>query len=168
MQKPLRLLGMLLVLPCALPARGQPPRNVLDYASLLPASYFPVLGSNKSTAGKRQMLRKDCEIDIPHGYLHLNSDGQPNFTVAIFKAAQGDYVMGVGSNERNAFDPYLAFYAYRRGSLIEVTHQVLPIAYQPELNCFLPRIGRTIRIQDKSGKSRGTLQWNGREFQASP
>jgi hypothetical protein len=158
------LLVLMLLGPMA--ASAQAPKTVLDYTCLLPARFNHEMDARPTAATRRSYLLQHATVDIPNGYIHRVSDGEPSFISALFKKTGGGYVLGVSENERVVFSPCLVFYEYRDGKLVDVTSTVLPDGYDPQLNYTLPRHGTTITVTDQKGQIAAKLLWTGRIFHA--
>ena len=151
-------------------ARGgaHPPRTVVDYYLLLPSKYFEGLATD--TRSERMRLFRDFKgsfIDRQHGFLHIRGDGaQPDLNVCIFKRTDGTYLAAVNSNTDSdgQWEPFLDFYVYRAGHLVNFTRPMRPQGLSRNLGFVLPRYGQTIKVVNENGRTLYGLHWTGMMF----
>ena len=142
----------------------QDPRTVVDYYMLLPDKYF------EANRGQRLhwMLnpKRGAIVDIPNGYLFAPGDGaQTDIFTCLFKRSDGSYLVAVGYNDKDeVFEPFLDFFIYNRGRLLNVTKSVMPLPFDKSLYYELPRYGTTIKVTTKSAKELYDFVWNKRVF----
>src|SRR2546421_7464058 len=97
-----------------------PPRNVVDYYLALPDKY-----AGEIDRAEREELISDDRArviakDIPNGYLAVSGDASsPGLTVALFKKADGSYLVGVTAYDETSEDFYCL--SYHDGNWQDVT-----------------------------------------------
>jgi hypothetical protein len=139
------------------------PHTVLDYYKLLPQKYFE---ANEEQRVKWMLdPRRGAIVDVKNGYIFAPGDGaQTDVYVCLFKKSDRSYVIAVTShpsdtNESTRLDLYL----FDRGTLLDVTKRMLPVAVDEELKYELPRYGRTIHVK-KKGRRIYDLIWAADKF----
>ena len=137
------LCGILAGAPPAITATRQrgvaPPRTVVDYYLLLPSKYFAAPLDREWRLGLLY-VRKGSIVDNRNGYLHVEADGaQDNLTVCLFRRPDRTYLVAVsGDYIETSWEPFLDFYIYRRGRLVNVTRSTLPRRFSKKLGYQLP------------------------------
>lgn len=170
---------ILLVFSCHTMANEQP-KNIVDYFKLLPEKYFQNAKERDEILETKHS--SSTIVDAKNGYIHIDRDVVPSFTVALFKQAdKNDLIAVYGYSSQNN----LTFYHYTTTEgWVDVTQAVLPediiqllqtkqeanddlegnydIAYLAEL----PRHGTTIVIKDSADHKVYELTWTKKDFKA--
>jgi hypothetical protein len=143
------------------------PRTVVDYYLLLPRErqYF-------EWETREDLLRiitpaSGGLTDIRNGYLETMGDGaQAQTTVCLFKRPDRTYVVAVSANRASDGDwePWLDFYLYKNGRMVDVTEATLPMRVGKRLGFVLPRYGTTIKVINESGRKVYDWAWVGGRF----
>jgi hypothetical protein len=110
-------------------------------------------------------------VDIRNGYLHVAGAGeQSDLNVCIFRRPDQTYLAAVNANEdsNGAWKPFLGFYVYRDGHLVDVTRSTLPRPLSKRLGYRLPHYGTTLHVVDEAGQRVYDLLWAGGRFRAQP
>jgi hypothetical protein len=147
-------------------ANAQPsqPRNVRDYYLLLPDKYFE---ANPEQRVKWMLdSKRGAVVDVKNGYLFAPGDGaQMTLVVCLFKHRDGTYTVGVDAMYSEDTDySRLNFYRYVKGSFVDVTKSIVPVALPEEHRYELPRYGTTIKVATQKRRYLYGLVWNGRRF----
>ena len=155
------LIGMSLTL-CSQAETSQP-KNVVDFYMRLPARYFEHSMNSKERLDWAKLT--SSVIDTKNGFMFIGGDGaQQSITVCLFKRSDNSYVIAVGDNNHDVFDPYLDFYRYQNGKWRNVTRQLLPVRWNSNWDYVLPRYGRTIHVHKKSHRKAYDLEWKDDRF----
>jgi hypothetical protein len=142
------------------------PRTVVDYYLLLPKErqYF-------EWDTREDLLRIITPpvgvTDIKNGYLLTMGDGaQAATTVCLFKRPDRTYLVAVSANEASdgVWEPWLDFYLYKNGRMVDVTEATLPMRVGKHLGFQLPRYGTTIKVINEAGRRLYDWNWVGGRF----
>ena len=139
-----------------------PPRSVVDYYLALPDKY-----AGEIDRAEREELISDDRArviakDIPNGYLAVSGDASsPGLTVALFKKADGSYLVGVTAYDETSEDFYCL--SYHDGNWQDVTAVTIP-EYSKRLRYELPRYGTSIKVKSQAGKVLYELTWHRGKF----
>ena len=142
----------------------QEPKTVLDYYLLLPDKYFE---ANEEQRVKWMLdPKRGAVVDIKNGYIFAPGDGaQASVYVCLFKRSAGSPLIAVKTHEPDTDQfTYLDFFEYKRGTLVEVKEDVLPVRINKEFKYKMPRYGRSIEVRDQRGRKIYNLTWTGRRF----
>ena len=134
-------------------AQARPPKTVREFFDLLPQKYFPLedcsanptrKNCDKARAG---YLKRFLEIeDATNGYMKGGCDGaQTCFHMALFKRANGNYIVGLTTSFEAAEDSY--FLEYLGGKWRDIGPQVVP-EYGKDKVYELPRYGTTVEVYE--------------------
>ncbi len=156
------------------------PKTVRDFFMALPAKYFPIESCEPATdkgclKAKRDYLKTFLEIeDTANGYLKAGCDGaQSCLEMAIFKKADGDYLIGVRSDFEMGSDSY--FIDFANGKWIDVGSAIVEGFSKNNYYTF-PRKGTTVEVFEKlaedaeptadlgKGKKLYDLEWKNGKF----
>jgi hypothetical protein len=145
------------------------PRTVVDYYLLLgrekPYQYFE--GETREDLLQLISPAAGGVTDIRNGYLETMGDGaQAKTTVCLFKRPDRTYLIAVSANETSdaSWEPWLAFYRYKNGRMVNVTQATLPMRMGKRLGFVLPRYGTTIKVITASGQKLYDWAWVGGRF----
>jgi hypothetical protein len=158
------LAGMVLGGTAVSAARSKAPRTVVDFYLLLPGSYFEI--------DRRSLLdpKYGAIVDIKNGYLRTWHDGaQVQLNVCLFRRPDRSYLVAVSGNYGDlsaSWAPFLCFYVYQSGHLVDVTKATQPAGFDENLEYDLPRYGTTITGFNEAGKRIHHLVWRNGRFQA--
>lgn len=144
--------------------KWQEPKTVLDYYLLLPDKYFE---ANEEQRVKWMLdPKRGAVVDIKNGYIFAPGDGaQASVYVCLFKRSAGPPLIAVKTHEPDTDQfTYLDFFEYKRGTLVEVKEDVLPVRINKEFKYKMPRYGRSIEVRDQRGRKIYNLTWTGRRF----
>jgi hypothetical protein len=162
-----RCLFLLLLVFASLPMSLQAgqraePQTVVDYYLALPKKY--AYGVDRKH--REKLLAADggriIAKDIPNGYLAISGDaGDPGITLALFKRADGHYLIGVNLYNELSEDFY--FLDYAGGKWTDVTKTMIP-GFSKQLRYELPQHGTTIQVNDVGGRYVCRLIWDKTKF----
>ena len=171
------LLLMTLLAPAAAQARR--PKTVREFFELLPQEYFTLEGcaaaptKQNCDRARAEYLRRYLEVeDIPNGYMRGGCDGaQSCFHMALFRRADGTYLIGLTTMHEGGEDSF--FLEYAGGGWRDVGARAVP-GYGKDKVYELPRYGTTVKVYENSevpgggGRKRGrklyNLAWKGGAF----
>jgi hypothetical protein len=137
----------------ALNAQTKQPKTVREFFSLLPQKYFALEGcaanptKENCDKARAEYLKSFLEIeDIPNGYMKGGCDGaQSCFQMAIFKRANGNYIVGLTTSFEAGEESY--FLEYTAGKWRDIGAQVIP-EYGKDKVYELPRYGTTVEVYE--------------------
>jgi uncharacterized caspase-like protein len=139
-------------------------RGVRDYYLSLPEQYLEVPARMRASL----LQRPDAILDVKNGYLSVRSvrNGvSGRHILAVFKRTADTYLIGLYYTRTATTQPStkLLFLDYKDEQWSDVTDEVLPAGFDPNLNYELPRIGTTVRVTNGAGARVYDLIWtNGR------
>lgn len=135
------------------PSPANQPRTVRDYFTLLPDEYFTLEGCYRETdkdcnKARAEYLKTFTEVeDIANGYFKGGCDGgQSCIEMAIFKRADGTYLVGLATSGEMMNDFY--FLDYSGGKWEDVSAGVVP-EFSKNNWYKLPRFGTTVKVYAK-------------------
>jgi len=134
-------------------AQSSPPKSVREFFNMLPQKYFTLEGCSVSPTKKNcdkaraEYLKRFLEIeDTTNGYMKGGCDGaQSCFHMALFKRANGNYIVGLTTSFEAAEDSY--FLEYSGGKWRDIGAQVVP-EYGKDKVYGLPRYGTTVEAYE--------------------
>ena len=132
------------------PKSADAPRTVRDFFNLLPEKYFKLEGCDRATdkncdRARAEYLKTFLQTeDAANGYLKAGCDGaQSCLTMALFKRANGTYIVGVNTSFEMGDDYY--FLDYAGGQWRDVSASVVP-EFSKRNMYELPRYGTTVPV----------------------
>lgn len=137
---------------------GSEPRTVMDFFERVPEKYFVLEGCDRETD-------KDCKkaraeylknlpgvVDIPNGYFKGGCDGgQSCIEMAIFKRADGTYLIGLATMHEMGSDFH--FLDYAGGQWRDASNEVPE--FGPKHWYQLPRVGATMAVFERKITEKG-------------
>ena len=145
------LLSVTLLAPAG--AQTRRPKTVREFFELLPQKYFALEGCAASPTkqncdrARAEYLRTYLEVeDIPNGYMKGGCDGaQSCFHMALFKRADGTYVVGLTTMFEDGEESH--FLEYAGGRWRDIGARVVP-GYGKDKVYELPRYGTTVEVYE--------------------
>lgn len=149
---------------------GRTMRGVRDYFYTLPERYLDI-----PTGDRAALLRSgNALVDEANGYISLKQGASGQYVLTVFRdraTADGktptSYLVALshtipGSASARATSR-LFFIRYDSETWSDVTDEILPVPFDPNLNYELPRVGTTISVTNRAGAKVYDLVWtNGR------
>jgi hypothetical protein len=136
------------------------PKDVVEFYLALPKKYY-----EPDRKHRQGLIAEDSgriiAKDIKNGYLAISGDaGDPGVVVAIFKKADGQYIVGL--NVYNELSEH--FYFLQHGVVWrDVSKEIVP-EYSTRLKYELPRYGTTVKVTNSAGKKLYDLEWKQGRF----
>ncbi|HEV2802087.1 MAG TPA: caspase family protein [Pyrinomonadaceae bacterium] len=144
-------------------ADGAKLRGVRDYFYTLPERYLDI------PVGERAGLLQSgvAVVDTKNGYISLQNGVSGQYVITVFRRTTGGYLVALrhtrpGSPAARGVSR-LFFLRYDSEKWSDVTDEVLPVPFDPNLNYELPRYGTSIPVTNRAGAKVYELVWaNGR------
>jgi hypothetical protein len=136
------------------------PKDVLEFYLSLPKKYYEPDRNHRQELireGSGRIIAKD----VKNGYLAISGDaGDPGVVVAIFKKADGQYVVGL-----NVYDEMTEHFYFLQYGVVwrDVSSEIVP-EYSKRLKYELPRYGTTVKVTNSAGKKLYDLEWKQGRF----
>jgi hypothetical protein len=136
---------------CAAQAQTKQPKTVRDFFNLLPQKYFTLEGcADKPTVAncnkaRSEYLKTYLETeDTANGFMKGGCDGaQSCFTMALFKRANGTYIIGLTTIFELGENSY--FLEYANGKWKDISAKIVP-EYGKNKVYDLPQKGTTVEV----------------------
>lgn len=133
-------------------AQTKQPKTVRDFFSLLPQEYFSLEGcetkiDKNCNKAQSEYLNRYLQVeDTNNGYMSgVGEAGQGGFEMALFKKADGKYVIGLSTHNEVTDNFY--FLEYKNGNWVDVGKSFVPDYGKARWYEF-PRYGKVINVFD--------------------